>query len=161
MYEWTQRKIFWWKFVTRLFWGTIDFHSRRKSTMEVNGASELLCFPHSSKYLPLCSAYIYIYIYKKKKNLSDNYTAGTLSHLQLHKHLHCPLFYDWADAVQIFTEAADCRTQHINLRVGPFGSERSSVQKERVCYNISTILKQQQYIWNTAEDVVSAEERKS
>lgn len=92
-------------------------------------------------------------IYVKKK--SDNYTARTLSHLQLHKHLHCPLFYDWADAVQIFTEAANCRTQHLNLRVGPFGSETSSVQKERVGYNISTKLKHQQSI--TAEDVVLAE----
>ncbi len=27
-----------------------------KNTIEVNGASELLCFPHSSEYLPLCSA---------------------------------------------------------------------------------------------------------
>ncbi len=52
----TQRKMFWRKFVTRLFWGTIDFHSRKKHTMEVNGAPELLCFPHSSEYLPLCSA---------------------------------------------------------------------------------------------------------
>ncbi len=26
----TQGKIFWRKFVTRLFWGTIDFHSRKK-----------------------------------------------------------------------------------------------------------------------------------
>ncbi len=26
---WTQRKIFWRKFVTRMFWGTIDFHSRK------------------------------------------------------------------------------------------------------------------------------------
>ncbi len=52
----TQRKIFWRKFVTRLFWGTIDFHSRKKNTLEVNGAPELLCFPHSSEYLPLCSA---------------------------------------------------------------------------------------------------------
>ncbi len=53
----TQRNIFWRKFVTRLFWGTIDFHSReKKNTMEVNGAPELLCFPHSSEYLPLCSA---------------------------------------------------------------------------------------------------------
>ncbi len=52
----TQRKIFWRKFVTRLFWGTIHFHSRKKNTMEVNGAPELLCFPHSSEYLPLCSA---------------------------------------------------------------------------------------------------------
>ncbi len=39
-----------------MFWGTIDFHSRKKHTMEVNGAPELLCFPHSSEYLPLCSA---------------------------------------------------------------------------------------------------------
>ncbi len=52
----TQREIFWRKFVTRLFWGTIDFHSRKKNTMEVNGAPELLCFPRSSEYLPLCSA---------------------------------------------------------------------------------------------------------
>ncbi len=27
---WTQRKIFWRMFVIRLFWGTIDFHSRKK-----------------------------------------------------------------------------------------------------------------------------------
>ncbi len=26
----TERKIFWRKFVTRLFWGTIDFHSRKR-----------------------------------------------------------------------------------------------------------------------------------
>ncbi len=56
LFCWTQRKVFWRKFVTRLFWGTIDFHSRKKNTMEVNGAPELLCFPHSSEYLPLCSA---------------------------------------------------------------------------------------------------------
>ncbi len=30
LFCWTQRKIFWRKFVTRLFWGTIDFHSRKK-----------------------------------------------------------------------------------------------------------------------------------
>ncbi len=52
----TQRKIFWRKFVSRLFWVTIDFQSSKKNTMEVNGAPELLCFPHSSEYLPLCSA---------------------------------------------------------------------------------------------------------
>ncbi len=56
LFCWTQRKIFWRKFVTRLFWGTIDFHSKKKNTMEVNGAPELLCFPHSSEYIPLCSA---------------------------------------------------------------------------------------------------------
>ncbi len=28
----------------------------KKITMDVNGAPELLCFPHSSEYLPLCSA---------------------------------------------------------------------------------------------------------
>ncbi len=44
-------------FEESLYGGTIDFHSRRKkNTMEVNGAPELLCFPHSSEYLPLCSA---------------------------------------------------------------------------------------------------------
>ncbi len=43
---WTQRKMFWRKLVIRLFWDTIDFHSRR---------TILLCFPHSSEYLPLCS----------------------------------------------------------------------------------------------------------
>ncbi len=43
------------KVCNRLFWGTIDFHSRKKNTMEVNGAPELLCFPHSSEYLSLCS----------------------------------------------------------------------------------------------------------
>ncbi len=57
LFCWTQRKIFWRKFVIRLFWGTIHFHSREKEhTIEVNSAPELLCFPHSSKYLPLCSA---------------------------------------------------------------------------------------------------------
>ncbi len=28
----------------------------KENTMEVNGSPELLCFPHSSEYLPLCSA---------------------------------------------------------------------------------------------------------
>ncbi len=56
LFCWTQRKIFWRKFITRLLWWTIDFHSRKKHTMEVNGAPELLCFPHSSEYLPLSSA---------------------------------------------------------------------------------------------------------
>ncbi len=49
---WTQRKIFWRKFVIRLFWGTIDFNSRRKI---------LLCVPHSSEYLPLCSEQTHSY----------------------------------------------------------------------------------------------------
>ncbi len=40
------------KFVIRLFWDTIDFNSRRKI---------LLCFPHSSKYLPLCSEQTHSY----------------------------------------------------------------------------------------------------
>ncbi len=52
----TQRQKVWRKFVTRLFWSTIDFHSRKKNTMEVNGDPELLCFTHCSEYLPLCSA---------------------------------------------------------------------------------------------------------
>ncbi len=56
LFCWTQRKIFWRKFVTRLFWGTIDFHGRKQNIMEVNCAPELLCFPHSSEYIPLCSA---------------------------------------------------------------------------------------------------------
>ncbi len=45
---WTQRKIFWRKFVIRLFWDTIDLKI-------------LLCFPHSSKYLPLCSEQTHSY----------------------------------------------------------------------------------------------------
>ncbi len=36
--------------------GTIDFHSRKTNTMEVNGVPEQLCFLHSSEYLSLCSA---------------------------------------------------------------------------------------------------------
>ncbi len=36
--------------------GTIDFHSKKQNTMEVNGSPELLCFPLSSEYLALCSA---------------------------------------------------------------------------------------------------------
>ncbi len=43
------------KVCNSLFRCTIDFHSRKKNTMEVNGAPELLCFPHS-EYLPLCLA---------------------------------------------------------------------------------------------------------
>ncbi len=35
--------------------GTSDFNSRKIKTMEVNGAPELLCLPHSLEYLPLCS----------------------------------------------------------------------------------------------------------
>ncbi len=42
---WTQRKIFWRQFVTRLFWGTIDFHRRKTITMEVNGAHKTALFP--------------------------------------------------------------------------------------------------------------------
>ncbi len=49
---WTQRTIFWRKFVIRLFWGIIDFNSRRKI---------LLRFPHSSEYLPLCSEQTHSY----------------------------------------------------------------------------------------------------
>ncbi len=36
--------------------GTIDFHSRKKTTIGVNGAPEWLCFSLSSDYLPSCSA---------------------------------------------------------------------------------------------------------
>ncbi len=37
--------------------GTTDFNSREKKYYsQVNGAPELLCFPHSSEYLSLCSA---------------------------------------------------------------------------------------------------------
>ncbi len=42
LFCWTQINISWRKFVIRLFWGTIDFQSR-KNTMEVNGAPEPLC----------------------------------------------------------------------------------------------------------------------
>ncbi len=52
----TQRKIFWRKFVTRLFWGTIDLHSTKNKYYGSQCAPELLCFLHSSEYLPLCSA---------------------------------------------------------------------------------------------------------
>ncbi len=45
----TQRKIFW----RRLFLGTIDFHSSKKTI--------LLCFPHSSIYLPFCSEQTHSY----------------------------------------------------------------------------------------------------
>ncbi len=54
LFCWTQRKIFWRMWETEQFWGTIDFHSIYFLTMEVN--PELLCLPHSSEYLPLCSA---------------------------------------------------------------------------------------------------------
>ncbi len=40
---WTQRKLFWRMWKTEQFWGTIDFHYKKKNTMEVNGAPELLC----------------------------------------------------------------------------------------------------------------------
>ncbi len=48
-----KRKIFWRKFVTRLFWGTsiVGKKIRWKSMMPQN-----CCFPHSSEYLSLCSA---------------------------------------------------------------------------------------------------------
>ncbi len=38
--------------VISLFWGIIDLHSRKKQYYD----PELLYFPHSSEYLPLCSA---------------------------------------------------------------------------------------------------------
>ncbi len=38
------------------FGATLTSIVGKKNTMEVNGAPELLCFPHSSEYLPLCSA---------------------------------------------------------------------------------------------------------
>ncbi len=44
------------KVCTQAVLGIIDFHSRKENTMEVKGSPELLCFPHSSEYLPLCSA---------------------------------------------------------------------------------------------------------
>jgi len=47
---WTQREIFWWMSATRQLMNPIDFHSRKKKTMNING------YWHSSKYLPLCSA---------------------------------------------------------------------------------------------------------
>ncbi len=50
----TQRKIFWRKFVTGCFGAPLTSIVRKK--YYVNGAPELLCFPHSSEYLPLCSA---------------------------------------------------------------------------------------------------------
>ncbi len=61
----TQSKIFWRKFVTRLFWGTIDFHNRKQNTMEFNGAPE---------YLPLCSAEHKVYL---------KYTCRTNTHTGL------------------------------------------------------------------------------
>ncbi len=33
LFCWTQRKIFWRKFVSGLFWGTIDFHSRKNKIL--------------------------------------------------------------------------------------------------------------------------------
>ncbi len=45
------------RIITVLWKGSIDFHSKqKKNTMEVNGALELLHFPHSLEYIPLCSA---------------------------------------------------------------------------------------------------------
>ncbi len=38
------------------FGAPLTFIVGNKITMKVNGAPELLCFPHSSEYLPLCSA---------------------------------------------------------------------------------------------------------
>ncbi len=43
------------KKVWKQFWGTVDFHSKKKNTMVVNGAPNLLCLLYSSEYLPLCS----------------------------------------------------------------------------------------------------------
>ncbi len=52
----TQTKIFWRKFEPGCFGAPLTSIVGKKNTMEVNGAPELLCFPHSSEYLPLCSA---------------------------------------------------------------------------------------------------------
>ncbi len=50
----TQRKIFWRKCVSVS--GAPLTSMYFFPTMEVNGAPEPLCFPHSSEHLPLCSA---------------------------------------------------------------------------------------------------------
>ncbi len=48
--------------------------------MEVNGAPELLCFPHSSEYLPLCSAeQIYSYRFGTTGNDFEFSILGELS----------------------------------------------------------------------------------
>ncbi len=41
----TQRKIFWREFVTRLFWGTIDFHSRKKKYYGCQWCPRTALFP--------------------------------------------------------------------------------------------------------------------
>ncbi len=56
LFCWTQRKIFWRKFLIRLFWAPLTSIARKQNTVEVNGAPKLLGVPHSSEYLPLCSA---------------------------------------------------------------------------------------------------------
>jgi len=52
----TQRKISRRTIGTKQLFGTIDFHSRKKNTMEVNDAPQLFGSNRSSGYLPLCSS---------------------------------------------------------------------------------------------------------
>ncbi len=50
----TQSKIFWRQFVTRLFWGTMDFHSRKKKYYGSQWCPRTALFP--TFFIPLCSA---------------------------------------------------------------------------------------------------------
>jgi len=44
---------------TRQLTAAIDFHSRKRNIMEVNGNRQPLAYQHSSQYLLLCSAEIH------------------------------------------------------------------------------------------------------
>ncbi len=114
---WTQRKIFWRKFVIRLFWGTIDFHSGKENTMEVNGAPELLCFPHSSEYLPLCSEQTHSYRFGSTWGRVNDYRIfifGCTVPLRTHLIVAC-IFQKGNYEVLLLVDSVQCKKKMLVL----------------------------------------------
>ncbi len=81
---WTQRKIFWRKFVIRLFWGTIDFHSRRQKYYGSHWCPRTALFPSffkiSSFVFSRTNTFIQVWIYLRMSKWWQDF----------HFWVHCP-----------------------------------------------------------------------
>ncbi len=73
----TQRKIFWRKFVTRLFWGTIDFHIRNKKYYGSQWCPRTALFPTffriSSFVFSRTKTFIQVWNYLRVSKLWQNF----------------------------------------------------------------------------------------
>ncbi len=74
LFCWTQRKIFWRKFVTRLFWGTIDFHSRRNKILWPRTALFPTFFRISSFVFGRTNTFIQVWNYLRVSKWWQNFT---------------------------------------------------------------------------------------